>query len=160
MNILLGSTKWLGMGNSLLFSGSSSQVLGEPDYGSSSVNGSGWRGWMFIDRLRLMEQIFVCSTIFLLAENGRMGMWIYCGGGGSTMGRLLGRMDRGSESPEHEGKYQKKMGNRGADNILSRIKIRFVEGYPRIINSVWRMFPCLTLHLPPNRRTLKKNKTF
>ena len=96
MNILLGSTKWLGMANNSLL------------YSDSSVNGSGWRGWMFIDRLMLMEQIFFCSTIFLLAENGRMGMWIYCGGGGSTMGRLLGRMDRGSESPEHEGKYQKK----------------------------------------------------
>ena len=62
------------------------------------------------------------------------------------MGRLLGRMDRGSESPEHEGKYQKKMGNQGADNILPRIKIRFVEGYPRIINSVWFPLP----HPPPS----------
>ena len=34
--------------------------------------------------------------------------WIYCGGGWSTMGRLLGRMDGGSESPGHKGEKYKK----------------------------------------------------
>ena len=33
--------------------------------------------------------------------------WIYCAGGWSTMGRLLGRMDRGPESPGYGGIIQK-----------------------------------------------------
>ena len=40
-----------------------------------------WRGWMFGDKLRhmLMEQIFGCSKILLVAENGRLGMNILWG---------------------------------------------------------------------------------
>ena len=69
-------------------------------------------GRMFGARLRhmLMDQIFRCSKILLVAENGRLGMNILWGGWG-TMERLLGRMDGGSQSPGHKERERKNWEN-------------------------------------------------